>query len=170
MQTCTKCGISKALTEYNKCKATKTGCVQVCKQCRAEAYTANSQPTKDRAKKWRLLNKEKKLAQNRVWKQNNLAYYAAKEQERRGKKFNATVTWDIELTDFVAQEAQKLRSLREEITKTPWDVDHIIPLQHKQICGLHVWNNLQVIPKKVNIKKSNRSCDEYRWSEFFQAC
>jgi len=61
-----------------------------------------------------------------------------------------------ELTEFVFEEAYNLCRLREQITGFKWHIDHIIPLNGQKVSGLHVWNNLQVIPASVNLSKGNR--------------
>ncbi|MBS0453998.1 MAG: hypothetical protein JSS14_22070 [Proteobacteria bacterium] len=36
-------------------------------------------------------------------------------------------------------------------------VDHIVPLIHPHVCGLHVEDNLRIIPLADNIRKSNNT-------------
>lgn len=39
-------------------------------------------------------------------------------------------------------------------------VDHIVPLNHPRVCGLHVAANLRAIPAGPNMAKSNNWCPE----------
>lgn len=41
------------------------------------------------------------------------------------------------------------------LTGVQHSVDHIVPLKHPLVCGLHVQNNLCVLPLVENIRKSN---------------
>jgi hypothetical protein len=41
-------------------------------------------------------------------------------------------------------------------SRTKYEVDHIIPLYHPLVCGLHSHLNLQILPKATNQLKSNQ--------------
>lgn len=78
-------------------------------------------------------------------------YYRDKASLRatRAKK----ARFNDEFTNLVVKEAHELRKLRNKITGIDWHVDHVEPLNGKDVCGLHIWSNLQVIPKLLNLKK-----------------
>lgn len=84
------------------------------------------------------------------------ARVAARSAKRQERIKQATPTWDEELTDFVYQEALHLTQLRNKVTPFKWQVDHIIPLKGKTVCGLHTWNNFQLLPDFVNLEKRNK--------------
>ena len=82
--------------------------------------------------------------------------------QKQRDKANARCTrakqarFDDELSTLVFKEAHSLRKLRNKATEIEWHVDHIIPLKGKEVSGLHIWSNIQVIPKVINLKKGNK--------------
>lgn|SRR5574343_184031 len=113
---------------------------------------------------WRKLNAEyyKKKSEGNVTRRNCLnRSEEEKADQRRLKALNRCTRakqarFSDELTQLVVSEAHLLRKLRNKVTGFDWHVDHIQPLKGKNICGLHIWSNLQVIPKIHNLKKGNK--------------
>lgn len=63
------------------------------------------------------------------------------------KKYRATPLWsDSYRIDLVYEKAKGLGM----------HVDHIVPIQSRIVCGLHVWGNLQLLTGSENSKKGNR--------------
>lgn len=75
-------------------------------------------------------------------------------------KKQASAQWDTDLTNLVLKEARDLCKRRGQIFRTQYQIDHVIPFKGKTVCGLHVWNNLQVIPKKLNLQKGTKEMEK----------
>lgn len=106
-----------------------------------EYYAENKDYIKDRVRKYRKSNIHKVRTLN---------------EKRRTMKLNATPSYFSELDGFVYQEAAALCKMREQLTGFKWHVDHMVPLLAKSVCGLHVWNNFQLLPARINNIKKNR--------------
>ena len=86
----------------------------------------------------------------------NKSVYVANARKREKHIKQATPPWaNLKAIEAFYVLAAKLT----EETGIKYHVDHIYPLKSKIMCGLHVETNLQVIPAKVNLRKSNLIVD-----------
>ena len=102
------------------------------------------------AKRWAEENPDKRYAVARNWRLANLDRCASYASKRRAAELSAIPPW----ADMLAIQAfyEEARRLSDE-TGVPYHVDHIVPLQGKGVCGLHVETNLRVIPGPENVRK-----------------
>jgi hypothetical protein len=174
MKTCVKCNTSKELNQYYKSTRNLDGLEGRCKACKS-AYR------KSQYKK----NRDIELSKNAAWKEANLerykeigrehyrnnkeehnafmqqhyydnkGMYRAKDAKYRATKLKATPPW---LTEKQLHDITVIYTACTKVSKRtgkPHHVDHVIPLQGENICGLHVPWNLAIIPAKMNLSKSN---------------
>lgn len=116
-----------------------------CIECYAVAakkwYEENKDKARESVRKYREKDSERaKVLARKYWKN---GFYCAK---RRAAKLQATPNW-------VDTNAIKIFY---ENCPEGYSVDHIIPLQGKNVCGLHVEYNLQYLTLLENSKKGNR--------------
>ena len=126
------------------CVVAKRYCNGYKKEYNRNYHLKNKESILKRKQTYHYQNKEKRTEQARIWNSN-----------RRARKLKATFG-NEELNNLVFKEAYTLAKLREKCTNIPYEVDHIIPLKGKVVCGFHTWNNVRVIPKSLNRLKGNK--------------
>lgn len=137
MYKCQCCKLEKSAKYFSKNSSRKTGLSHYCKQC---VSARNKSLQIDHAKHYAK----------------NADYYRMKAVFRKESVKRATPAWlskeqrtQIESVYYHAKDCQI-------VTGEVYHVDHIVPLQGQDVCGLHVPWNLQVLPAEVNVRKSNR--------------
>lgn len=94
-------------------------------------YIANQKTQSERWKRWRLKNKDKQNAKSNM---------------EKAAKLQRIPPW------------ANLEAIKQFYLNRPegYHVDHIIPLRGKTVSGLHILENLQYLPAKENLAKSNK--------------
>lgn len=159
-KTCSKCNVKQSIDEFYKNSRYADGYVTWCKACKKSHARANPQINRNwvaknqgnvlkTKQKYVEANIEKVRASKRKWSKANTKKELAKTVRYQLAKLHRTPKW---LT------VEDIKSIEVFYINCPkgYHVDHIVPLQGKNVSGLHVLSNLQYLPALVNQKKSNK--------------
>ena len=183
---CIKCEEIKLISKFSKKKDSKDGYRNICKDCVKVYRSANPEKIKEGLTKWHTANPDKRKEYSAKYRADNpdkCKEYSAKYRQanpekckaslskcrkenpekgrtnlakRRATKLLAIPYWltqeDYKAIEVTYKEASKLT----QETGIKHNVDHIIPLQGKLVCGFHCPANLQILTESENKSKSNR--------------
>lgn len=169
MPQCRSCNLVKDASDYRSfTKGGRTYKRKDCKFCEKKFNSEWRAENPNYGKEWYAENKERMLIVNREyaknnrerliqarreWEVNNRDKCRAKRAKRRCAKLNATVSWAN------SEAILEFYSLSQRLGKwlgTKFHVDHIIPLIHRDVCGLHNEFNLQILTESENSAKGNK--------------
>lgn len=121
------------------------------------AWAAQNQARLKAARRAKYLeNRNEILQKTAEWKRANPGLVNARCARRHAAKMQRMPSWLTDLDKFVMQETYDKAQLMTQLTGTPHEVDHIIPLQGETVSGLHVPWNLQVVTQAYNASKQNK--------------
>ena len=153
MKICTKCKEEKTLDMYNNSTKAKDGKQSQCRVC---VNICNSKWKKDNREKHNINNRNCYNPETQIlWKVNNRHIVLAGKARRRAALLCATPPWITAEHLHQIEDMYWLAKDLEAICGEAYHVDHIIPLQGKNVCGLHLPWNLQVLPSDINLAKNN---------------
>ena len=163
MKICSKCKQDKPLFDFGKHSRNKDGLQYYCKTCRisvcAKSFSKISDEIKSKrnasTRKWKQENKDFVYEYNKKYKSDHSNLMSQLEKKRQIRLKNATPSWLTEFDLLKMKCYYQVASMYSRESSQKWSVDHIIPLQGKNVCGLHVPSNLRIIPTSENTKKSN---------------
>jgi len=126
------------------------------KAAKRRHYERHAEHIKARVRAWAEVNKESVLEKAKAYQKANPHIFRINGSMRRARKKNATPPW------VSGSVLQKIKDIYTEASKLTCSrgfrlaVDHIVPLQHDSVCGLHVPANLRLATNLENSKKNNR--------------
>lgn len=112
----------------------------------------NKEPLKEYSKHWYKDNCEFLKAKQRIYQKENKSIYNANNAKYHAVKLQAIPLWyEKELIESLYKESSRLS----KSIGIKHHVDHIVPLTHKLVCGLHCQANLQILTATENHQKYN---------------
>ena len=130
---------------------------------RLDSAKANYAVNKEHKKEYQKKYYRDTLEYQKEWHKSNKARkrykYNAYEAKRRARKLCATPSWLSKEQLIAIDNIYWLAKDVSTITGETYQVDHIVPLQGIDVCGLHVPWNLQLLPAKENAAKKNNKLD-----------
>lgn len=146
-----------------ECLACRTKAVAVWRKENPEAvrkhnatqYTRFSEKIQARSREYGRINAETVNAKKRAYQKKNLHLFAKSKAKRKAAALQRTPVWLTADDHWMIEQAYELAALRTRLFGFVWHVDHKIPLQGRNVSGLHTPLNLQVIPATDNRRKSN---------------
>jgi hypothetical protein len=147
---CSQCGIVKNVALFYFSKRAKDGLQNCCKQCsKFNRKAQNAKNKKNIRKKTPEEIKLKKKQSDRAWRVKNPGKARARSRRYDKRVELATPSW-------LTKDQRKQIDAIYENCPVGCHVDHIMPLNGRNLCGLHVPWNLQYLSADKNIKKSNK--------------
>ena len=127
------------------------------REYQAAYRTANAEARQD----WFRANADRMREHTAAWSRENRDKRNAANALRHATKLRATPKWaDAGAIARIYADA----AVKSAATGVPYEVDHIVPLISKQVCGLHCQANLQLLTAAQNQSKQNRF-----WPDMFPA-
>lgn len=173
VKVCCTCKVEKPVSDFSKLSSNKDGLQYRCKTCHAEARRKSFEANKEKQRTYfrqkasefrarhkddpdyrerlteerrRWSHSDRRRELNKQWKKQNKGKVNADSAKRRAAKLQAVPKW------FESADVKEMYEKRPE----GYHVDHIYPLISNWVCGLHCMDNLQYLPEKENLSKSNR--------------
>jgi len=130
------------------------------KDYQAKYYEENLEKVKEYQAKYYEENLEKVKEYRAKYAKNNSGKVNACAMRRHAAKLQRTPPW-LTKKDFAdIAKIYELCAERTRVTGVPHAVDHVIPLRGRNVSGLHIAANLQIITASENCRKHNKFVQE----------
>lgn len=176
MKTCSKCLMEKPLIDFHyrkdseKYRSSCKLCWGSTKEARRQQnlerdlsskrkyYELNKKAHKSTMAAWRLKpgNRELENKLKTAWKKRNRGKVNADWMARHAAKKCATPKWLSDEQKLQMEVVYTFAAFIKHFYGISYDVDHIEPLRGKEVCGLHVPWNLQLLTPSENYRKNNK--------------